>query len=290
MSTVTRFGEPGFWINAVRGRNSMNGRFVFTSMTVLLLVGFLLGTAYAEDEIAKPTTGEGKERLTAGTRLYRLREFEKAIEEYKAGALKEDAPIFYYNLGQCYRQLGRYEDAIWHYQRFLDRANPLPAKYKQAVETFIRDMKSELEKKAMTSPPTEPAPDGKAMPSPGREPLPPTPAPVIEPGAPWYADGIGWGIVGAGAVGTGISVWLLLDAKSLDDDANSEPSQAMQEDLHDRASSRRLTGTIVGVVGAAALVTGIVKLVITPGDRERSSATSFNFGVTRNGVVVMGRF
>lgn len=48
-----------------------------------------------------------------------MREFDGAVKEYKAGALIESAAIFDYNLGQCYRQLGKYADAIWHYERCL---------------------------------------------------------------------------------------------------------------------------------------------------------------------------
>ena len=261
-------------------------------VVLVLVLSMAARPAVADDEIAKPTTVDARDRLTAGTRLYRLREFEKAIEEYKAGALKEDAPVFYYNLGQCYRQLGRYEDAIWHYQRFLDRASPLPAKYKQAVEEFIRDMKGELEKKAMTKPPIDAAPDSTP---PLNRSSPVEPAArvvtVVERAEPWYADGLGWGLTGVGVVGGGVSLWLLLDAASLDDDANHESSQDTQTALRNRAGDRRLAGTIVGVVGAAALLTGIVKLAISPKDHQRTvTSADLGLGVTGNGFVVTGRF
>ena len=43
--------------------------------------------------------------------------------------------------------------------------------------------------------------------------------------------------------------------------------------------------------GGAMLVSGIIKLAITPGDRERKvKAASIDFGVSSNGVLVMGRF
>src|SRR5262249_22520143 len=82
---------------------------------------------------------------------------DQAVEEYKAGALVEAAPIFDYNLGQCYRQLGKYQEAIWHYERFLATGNPQGEVF-DAVNGFIAQMKSELDKQAMTQKPTEPAP------------------------------------------------------------------------------------------------------------------------------------
>jgi len=261
---------------------------------VVLVLAIGARLAVADDEIAKPTTVVARDRVTAGNRLYRVRQFEKALEEYKAGALKEDAPVFYYNLGQCYRQLGRFEEAIWHYQRFLNRANPLPEKYKQAVEDFISDMKAELDKKVMTRPPTDAAPGSTMFPN--------RPAPnesishvasVLDraESEPWYADGLGWGLTGSGVVGSGVSMWLLLDAAGLDDDANHESSQVTQTALRNRAGDRRLAGTIVGVVGGAALLTGILKLAIAPKDRQRrSTATDLALGLTGNGIVVQGRF
>ena len=243
------------------------------------------GVAHANDPLAKPANAEAQGRLTAGNRLYRLREFEKAIEEYKAGALKEDAPVFLYNLAQCYRQLGRYDDAIWHYERFLDRAKPTGT-MKDAIDGFITQMKDELAKKAMIRPPVEPAPDDNS-----RAPDPkPAFVTVVDRGEPWYSDTVGWGLTGVGAAGVGVSIGLMINAKGLDDDANVEQRQAVRDELHQRASDRRLIGAIVGIAGGAALVTGVIKLVVRPEDRERTIPASVSVGFTSHGVLVMGRF
>lgn len=251
--------------------------------------------AFADGKLSRPSNPEARQKLTAGTRLYRLREFEKAIEEYKAGALKEDSAVFYYNLGQCYRQLGRYEDAIWHYQRFLDRADPLPPRYKTAVEGFIHDMRVELEHQAMTRPPTEveeanAAAEAKPQRDVTADASEPRLTKVVEAGDPWYMDGLGWGLAGTGAAASGVAVYLLLDAKGLVDDANREPSQVTRDQLRERASKRQLAAGIVGIVGIGALVTGAVKLAIRPKERERTVTTGLHVGVSRNEIIVMGRF
>lgn len=279
------------WMNRVthhRTNRLVNRNAISRVMLVLVMLVAGPSAAFA-DEIAKPTKADAKAHLATGAALYRAREFEKAIEEFKSGILVEDAPIFHFNLGQSYRQLGRYEDSIWHFERFLRRANPLPPKYKDAVESLLRDMKSELERKAMTRPPVEPA-DGEANKDIAKPAVPivVAPPPAV-PASPWYADGLGWGLVGAGVVGGGVSVFLFVSASSLDDDANKEPSQTKQDELRAQAGSRRLAGTIIGVVGAGALVTGIVKLAINPrAERERASSLSFTF--TTNGVAVAGQF
>ena len=251
------------------------------TMAVLAVV-LTASSAHAGDPLAKPTNAEARERLSAGNKLYRVREFEKAVDEYKAGALKEDVPVFHYNLGQCYRQLGKYEDAIWHYERFLDRGRPT-GEIKDGVEGFIKQMKDELAKKAMTQPPIEPAPDTK--------PNNPTPATVtVDRAEPWYADGFGWGLTGAGVVGLGVSFGFVISARGLDMDANDETAQEVRDELHERASDRRLIGVVVGIAGGAALVTGVVKLIIRPKDRERTVTTSLGIGVAPDGIFVMGRF
>lgn len=252
------------------------------------LIGFL-GTARADDPLAKPKDPVAQEHLSQGNKLYRLRDFEKAIEEYKAGALKEDAPVFLYNLGQCYRQLGKYEDAIWHYERFLSRAQP-SGDMRTAVEDFVKQMKSELDKKAMSQPPTEPAPDpGKSKPA---EPAPHVVAPPPETAIsePWYSDTLGWTLSGAGLVATGIGGYLLFDASDLYDQANHEPRQEVRTQLRSQGDSRRTSGVIVGVGGVALLTAGIIKLAIHPSATRETTETAWNVGVSSNSLFVFGSF
>jgi tetratricopeptide (TPR) repeat protein len=260
---------------------------IILPVLVVAMVQLPPRAAFADDPLAKPTNAEARDHLTAGNKLYRVREFEKAVEEYKAGALTQDVPVFHYNLGQCYRQLGKYEEAIWHYERFLDRGQPT-GELKSAVEAFITQMKGELEKKAMTQPPVEPAPEPKTQPAPQPvQPVVPTPATV--PAESWYADPIGWSLVGTGVVGVGVSGVLLMSANGIDSDANNEPAQQARMDLREKADSRRTIATIVGIGGAGLLVGGIVKLAIHPAAQERPM-TSWNIGVTGNGVQVFGTF
>lgn len=93
------------------------------SVAAFLWLLFIAGAARA-DPFAKPASPEAREHLIRGNRLYGVRSFEEAITEYKAGALVEPAPVFDYNLGQCFRQLGRYQEALWYYQQFLSSGNP----------------------------------------------------------------------------------------------------------------------------------------------------------------------
>ena len=261
-------------------------RWIFVCWFVMGLL--TADSAFADDPLGKPKDTAAREHLSQGNRLYRLREFEKAIEEYKAGALREDANVFLYNLGQCYRQLGKYEEAIWHYERFVSRAQPT-GEMKTAIEDFVKQMKAELEKKAMTQAPVEPAPDAK--------PVDPAPPPVAvtsvtspSESSPWYTDGVGWALAGTGASAVALGGYLLLDAADLSDEANNEERQGVRQELRDKASTRRVIGAVVGVAGVGLLATGVVKLLRHPSAKERSSMASWDIGVSGRGLYVFGSF
>lgn len=251
--------------------------------------------ASADPPIRKPKLAEALDHLARGNKLYNVRSFEEASVEYKAGAVVEPAPIFDYNLGQCYRQLKRYQDAIWHYDRFV-KSSPNTPEHVASVQKLIADMKAELDSKAMREPPTDPGPTGEptvptvttATPaSPPAQPLPP-PAPSQPVAAPWYADAVGWGLVGSGAVGVGVSVGFLVSAASLEDDADTAATQQQYIALRDKADTRRVIGAMIGVGGIALAATGVVKLAIHP-KAERSTGVS-HIGVSASGIAIFGRF
>jgi tetratricopeptide (TPR) repeat protein len=264
------------------------------SLIALALLFALGGSARAEDPpLGKPKDKAALEHLTRGNNLYKVRSFDQAATEYKAGAVIEPAPIFDYNLGQCYRQLGKYEDAIWHYQQFV-KTSPNTTEHNQAVQDFIKQMKAELDKKAMSAQPTD------AAPSTSEAPLAASQPPVEQSDqAPrltdrhadhWYADGLGWGLAGAGVIGVVVSGGLFLDASSLQDDANNAASQQEQNSLHDKADTRSLLGTVIGIGGLGLLATGIVKLAIHDDSSQEPTTAAWGIGVSSNGVRVFGRF
>jgi len=152
-------------------------RFVLAIVWMLVVAR----VAAADPPIRKPALAAALDHLARATKLYNVRSFEEAADEYKAGALIEPAPVFDYNLGQCYRQLGRYKEAIWHYERFL-KASPETPERNESVTGFIAQMRAELESRAMTAPPIEPAPLVTVQRN---------AAPVARP-EPWYRDRAGW--------------------------------------------------------------------------------------------------
>jgi tetratricopeptide (TPR) repeat protein len=236
------------------------------------------------DPFAKPSAPEARAHLDQGNKLYDLRRFDAAADEYKAGALVEPAAIFDYNLGQCYRQLGKYDDAIWFYQRFISRGQPT-GKVLDAVNGFIAQMKAEQEKAAMSAKPTEPAPTTPAT--------TPQPAAVViaTPPPSHHTDVIGISLGAVGGVAAGVGIALLWDAHRLNSDADNTTSQMQRDALRSKADSRQLAGTIIGIGGVVLVGTAVIEHYVLRHEPARSNDTaSWQVGFSSNGFIVSGQF
>jgi tetratricopeptide (TPR) repeat protein len=267
--------------------------------------GFADNSAKAPFKFAQPKNNDAREHLKRGARLYNNQDFKAAIEEFKAGALAEPCSTFDYDLGQSYRQLGLYKEALWHYQRFLDNGHPTGDAL-QGVQDLIAEMQAHLANAARTMPPTEPAPGPDAT-----QPEPPTRA-AVKPEQPTMqrsamqhdadtrhappdderrgsVNWIGWTVTVGGVATLGTTGYLILRASNLDNQANMSIDNRMRSDLHDQASTRRLAGAIVGVGGIALTATGIY-LLSTSRHQDHPTTASLDVGLTGRGVVVFGRF
>lgn len=270
-----------------------------------LLVALLLGAsatpARADDPaLAEPAAKAARQRFVEGNRLYRVRKLEEAIAAYQAGAAIEPAPIFDFNLGQCYRKLGRYADARWHYERFLQNGRP-GDELRGLVTDFVRQMR-ELERTVIAPPRVDNAAATGADSTRVRPAPPPAPdlsLPIAaRDGARgrWSSDGVGWALLAGGVLGGGAAGLALASSAGLRGDARSSQDEARRAELHDRARTRRLGGIALGVGGAALIAAGAIKLAIYPGPQSRPRTASSGWrileslGVSRHGIVVLGRF
>jgi tetratricopeptide (TPR) repeat protein len=138
-----------------------------------------------------------KALFMSGQRHYNLNEFPQAQSDFKEAYRLLPDPVFLYNLGQCERQLGHYEEAIRFYRSFL-REQP-KALNRQDVLHKIEEMEAVQKNKQpdvdKAAPPLAPIPDAEAgkpaLPAaevkaaPETEPaLPPTPAPPVATATP----------------------------------------------------------------------------------------------------------
>jgi hypothetical protein len=265
----------------------------------------------------KPASASALVHFTEGNRLYkdarvtsraladRVRDLRRAIDEYTAGQKLEDAPAFDYNIAHCARVLGDAATAVAHLQRFLDHAQPSDPQLRGQIEAEITELdpsgeiRSRL--RADRAPATEQVPaasaDKAVEPSPPRsppdaaKPVPPLAASsAAEPHASRVWARLGWGLTAAGVVGAGVTTWLAVSARGLDNDAAASGRISERLDLQDRADSRRRAALIVGIGSGAAVAIGLVTLLLPDRADPPAQARAWNLGITGNGLAVIGRF
>jgi tetratricopeptide (TPR) repeat protein len=136
-------------------------------------------------------------------KLYALGKFQDALVEYEAAYEAKPLPGFLFNIGQCYRNLGNYKQAVFSFKKYLDEKPD--AKNRDAVEGLIADLEkkgAEQEKrnKPDLTPHSDPSP-------PPREVVVARPPEEPEPERPLYAKWWFWTIIGAAAVGAGVAIY-----------------------------------------------------------------------------------
>jgi len=282
--TLTRFEQP-----SVLGEEE-NAMSLSRVWPVVVCVALLLAVPRsARADLSPPKDVEAKRFLLEGNTFYRLKEFDQAIKKYKEGAKIEDAPVFYYNIGQCLRQWKKYRAAMWFYRTYLGRGNVRP-EVENVVRKFVASMQRELKKSASTDPPTRVVGvNGKKrraltvkQPKKRRRQVKPA-------GAAWHNDWLGWAITGVG-VAAGITGIVMFDsAGGLERKADAEPDQVLRDLYRSQASSRQTWGVVLSLASGAAIITGIVKLAITP-NKTGEADNDLAVGLSVNGVMISGRF
>ena len=155
-------------------------------LVTLLLFALTLPVRADNPKLSLPKDLAARSHFMRGNRLYRESQLDEAIAAYQAGVAIEPVPVFDYNLGQCYRKLGRRADAIRHYERFLERGQP-EGEMRDLVIGFLRQLRDELAREAPARPPAKnaPAPSPPAPSPPAPSPPPPSPpAPSPPPPSP----------------------------------------------------------------------------------------------------------
>jgi tetratricopeptide (TPR) repeat protein len=84
-----------------------------------------------------------------GEAHYRVQDYTKALSAYREAYLLSKEPDLLFNIGQCQRQLNRYEDAIKSYNSFLADVPENPNR--SQVEAFIKELEVKLAASPTTS-------------------------------------------------------------------------------------------------------------------------------------------
>jgi tetratricopeptide (TPR) repeat protein len=119
-------------------------------------------------------TREAKRHFERGEKLYALAKFSAALDEYQKAYDAKSIPALLFNIGQCYRNLGDYDAAIFSYRKYL-KAEPDAANREQ-VEQLISDLEAKKEQSDSARLGLLPPPTPAAQPQPAPAPPPPPPS------------------------------------------------------------------------------------------------------------------
>lgn len=113
-----------------------------------LLFALCLAVTIAPGAFTRPVHAEGAPERAArrhydrGKKLFDLQKFQAALEEFQKAYDAESIPDFLFNIGQCQRNLGDLQAAVFSYKKFL-KADP-EAPNRELVEQLIADLEHEI--------------------------------------------------------------------------------------------------------------------------------------------------
>jgi len=116
-----------------------------TLLRVLAALAVLLAIARgaaADDKATK----SARKHFDKGEKLYALGRFDEALVEYEAAFEAKPLPGFLFNIGQCHRNLGDYDAAIFSFRKYLELAPE--AENRDAVLELIDDLEAQKERDA----------------------------------------------------------------------------------------------------------------------------------------------
>lgn len=109
-------------------------------LLLLLMVCMAVAIPSRPVQADDPATRAARRHFERGEKLFALGKFDEALEEYQTAFDAKPLPGFLYNIGQCYRNLGDYDQAIFSFKKYL-KLDP-EAPNREAVERLIEDLEA----------------------------------------------------------------------------------------------------------------------------------------------------
>jgi tetratricopeptide (TPR) repeat protein len=238
-------------------------RFPLAGVVLALALAGFAQTAKAGDS----DKAVARAHYETATRLYEIREYDKALIEYKSAYLAQPDPAFLFNIGQCYRKLGQTAEALNFFQQYLKKATPDDPNRRQ-VEARIRDIEAEAKLKAeaaqaapVQAPAAEPSPPPPAVPA-----IPAAAASVEQAPAVPQTSGRGLRTAGvicgaAGLASIGTAIYYYTRARSFSDKVSNatipngsdeqagKNAETMQWVFYGAGAGVLATGTLLYLLG-----------------------------------------
>ena len=113
-------------------------------LRILALLALLFAVSPRVARADDPATRASKRHFDRGEKLFALGKFDEALDEYQKAFDAKPIPDFLFNIGQCYRNLGDYQQAIFSFKKYLKLEPDAPDKDK--VEKLIDDLEEKQER------------------------------------------------------------------------------------------------------------------------------------------------
>jgi tetratricopeptide (TPR) repeat protein len=257
-----------------------------------LALALAAGTTAAQGTAAP--TGTAAEHYERGRRLYDVKEYAAAIEEFKAAYLADADPIYLFNIAQAYRLSGDCTSAESYFAKFL-KADP-DTTQRAKIEKLIAEC-TPASAPTGDTPPTgdTSSPTGTGTGNTGTTGAPidvpaPPPPPPPDPGRSRRI--IGLITAGAGVVAVGVGTGLAIQVGGVESDLETECAAGCDwDDIRDRDSSARTKATVstVMIVGGGIAVLGGAALYFW-GRTMRPETPTYTIVPTADGAIATAAF
>lgn len=107
-----------------------------TLLAVCFVLLAFVRAAHADD----PAERAAKRHYDRGQKLFNLQKFEKALDQFQKAFDAKPIPGFLFLIGQCHRNLGDYDAAIFSFKRYL-KLDP-EADNREQVEALIEELET----------------------------------------------------------------------------------------------------------------------------------------------------
>jgi len=240
------------------------------------------------DELSPEAKSKAKTHYLAGERAFNLGDFQRAVTEWRESYDASGEAVLLFDIGQAYRQLGDYKQALFLYRQFLtaSSADEKAARQRKIAQEKITELEPLLaaQQKAQQSPPTGTAPSPQTESAPRKmtgSDGPPhrgdngvdgasrasnaeaatTPS-VLQRRRPAYQNPIGWALVGGGVATLAVGAGLTAHGADLAGQVNSAPSLVAQMDLRSSSDTSRSAGIALLAIGGVAAAAGVVVFIV----------------------------
>ena len=124
-------------------------RLVAAKLALLLVATSIIATLPVRAAQARESGGSAEDgamkraqgHFRKGEKLFALGRFEDALGEYQQAFEEYPLPEFLFNIGQCHRNLGDYDQAIFSFRKYV-RLKP-DAENRDATEELIAELEAE---------------------------------------------------------------------------------------------------------------------------------------------------